>query len=152
MCPIPRPLPTRDPHAHLRFLRKLFSSSRTDAVCTDEPPNPLDFPATFPLPRALPKHGDNARHTPVPRTTQSSAISTSSNLKSRLHRLSTHASPTIVDVPLAPGRLRYAAAGAPGPEDDLIRDEDYVPPPNAGSRPGTVNSGQHGRSRLCFCL
>ncbi|KAG2118201.1 WD40-repeat-containing domain protein [Suillus discolor] len=154
VSPIPRPLPARDPDTRLRFLRKLFSPSfRTGAVHTDEPRDPLDFSATLPLPRALSKHGDDARHAPVPRTTQSSAINTSSNLKSRLHRLSTHASPAIVDVPLAPGRLRYAAAGARGPEDDLIRDEDYVPPsPNAGSRQGTVNSGQHGRSRFCFCL
>ncbi|KAG2047035.1 hypothetical protein BDR06DRAFT_125289 [Suillus hirtellus] len=158
---IPRPLPARDPHARLRFLRKLFSF-RTDAVLTDEPRDPLDFSATLPLPRALPKHGDNARHTPAPFTTQSSTIDTSPTLKSHLHRLSTwwplrtnHASPAIVDVPLAPGRLRYAAAGAPGPEDDLIRDEDYIPPPpfpNPGSRQWIGNSGQHGRSRFCFCF
>jgi hypothetical protein len=43
VSPVPRPLPARDPHARLRFLRKFFSSSfRTDAVRTDEPRNPLD--------------------------------------------------------------------------------------------------------------
>lgn len=54
-------------------------------------------------------------------------------LISRLHRLSTwwplqtdHTSPIIVDVPLAPGKLRNAAGGAPGDDDDLIPVEDYV--------------------------
>ncbi|KAG1886119.1 hypothetical protein F4604DRAFT_1917801 [Suillus subluteus] len=64
--------------------------------------------------------------------------------------------PAIVDVPLAPGKLRYATAGAPGPDDDLIHDEDYVSPPspspNPGSRRGIVNAGQHGSSRFCFCF
>ncbi|KAG1868282.1 hypothetical protein DFJ58DRAFT_837930 [Suillus subalutaceus] len=85
-----------------------------------------------------------------------------------IHRLSTwwpfetrHASPAInvVDVPLAPSKLRYATAGAPGPDDDLIRDEDYVSPPpspNPDSRqPSTAkvaNAGEHGSGRLCFCL
>ncbi|KAG1779579.1 hypothetical protein EV702DRAFT_1277065 [Suillus placidus] len=159
----PSPLTTSDPHAFLPFLRKLFSfSSRTDAVRTDEPRNPLDFPATSPLPRPLITPDENSRSTPAPLTTQSSAINTPATLKSSLRRLSTwwplhtdHASPPIVDVPLAPGKLRYATAGAPGDDDDLIRDEDYVSPPpspNPGSRPGIVNSGQHGSGRCCFCF
>ncbi|KAG2048833.1 YVTN repeat-like/Quino protein amine dehydrogenase [Suillus hirtellus] len=151
MSPIPRPLPTRDPHARLRFLRKLFS--RTDTGRIDEP-NPLNFPATSPLPRPLPTHDENSRRTPAPPTTQSSVINNSLTLRS--NRLSSwwHASPTIVDVPLAPGRLRYAAADAPGPDDELIRDEDYVSPPspNPGSRPGILNSGQHGSGRFCLCF
>ncbi|KAG1780681.1 hypothetical protein EV702DRAFT_1276490 [Suillus placidus] len=163
---IPRQPRPSDPHAFLRFLHKLLpSSSRTDAVRTDEPRNPLDFPATSPLPRPLIKPDENSRPTPAPATSQSSAINsinTPATLKSSLLRLSTwwplhtdHASPTIVDVPLAPGKLRYATAGAPGDDDDLIRDEDYVSPPpspNPGSRPGIVNSGQHGSGRCCFCF
>ncbi|KAG1779582.1 hypothetical protein EV702DRAFT_1277067 [Suillus placidus] len=160
---IPRPLTTSDPHAFLPFLRKfLSSSSRTNAVRTDEPRNPLDFPATSPLPRPFITPDQNSRSTPAPLTTQSSAINTPATLKSSLRRLSTwwplhtdHASPPIVDVPLAPGKLRYATAGAPGDDDDLIRDEDYVSPPpspNPGSRPGIVNTGQHGSGRFCFCF
>ncbi|KAG2099828.1 uncharacterized protein F5147DRAFT_331723 [Suillus discolor] len=159
MSHIPRPLPARDPHACLRFLCKLFS--RTDAVGIDKP-NPLDFPATSPLPRPLPKHDENSRRTPASPTSQSSVINTSPSPKSPLNRLSSwwplqtnYALPTIVDVSLAPGRLRYAAAGAPGPDDELIRDEDYVTPPpspNPGSRLGIVNSGQHGSGRFCFCF
>ncbi|KAG2351001.1 YVTN repeat-like/Quino protein amine dehydrogenase [Suillus weaverae] len=161
----PRPSTTSDPHAFLPFLRKLLSSSsRMDAVRTDEPRNPLDvcFPATSPLPRPLIKPDENSRPTPAPPTSQSSASNASPTLESSLRRLSTwwpfqtdHASPAIVDVPLAPGKLRYATAGAPGDDDDLIRDEDYVSPPpspNPGSRPGIVNSGQHGSGRFCFCF
>ncbi|KAG1837739.1 hypothetical protein C8R48DRAFT_667020 [Suillus tomentosus] len=153
MSPIPQALPTRDSHVRLRFPRKLFSSSsRTDAVRADQPRNPLDFPATSPLPHPLRMTPDkNYRSIPAPPTIPSSTISTSSILKSRLHRLSTWwplhtgpVSPTIVDVPLAPGRLRYAAAGAPRDDDSLIRDEDYVSPPPS------PNPGEHGR--FCFCF
>ncbi|KAG2742299.1 WD40 repeat-like protein [Suillus brevipes Sb2] len=151
--PIPQPLPTSDPHAFPRFLRKLLPfSSRMGAVHA-EPRNLLDFPATSPLPRS------HTSQTPAPPTTQSSTINTSPNLASRLHRLwplqANHASPTIVDVPLAPGKLRIAAAGAPGDDDDLIRDEDYVSPPsspNPASRPGIADAGQHGSGRFCFCF
>ncbi|KIK41657.1 hypothetical protein CY34DRAFT_805817 [Suillus luteus UH-Slu-Lm8-n1] len=148
----PTHLHTSDSHTFLHSLRKLFPSSRTGAAHTDEPSNPLDFPATLPLPRS------HISRTPAPPATQSSVINTSSTLPSRLYRLwplqSNRASPTIVDVPLAPGKLRNAAAGAPGDDDDLIRDEDYVPPPSPSpnSRPGIANAGQHGSGRFCFCF
>ncbi|KAG1769759.1 hypothetical protein EDD22DRAFT_134725 [Suillus occidentalis] len=153
--PVPRPLPTSYPHAFPRFLRQLFPfSSRTNVVHT-EPRNLMDFPATSPLPRS-----HVSRPTPAPLTTQSSTINTSPKLASHLHRLwspqTNHASPAIVNVPLAPGKLRIATAGAPGDDDDLIRDKDYVspppPPPNSGSRPGIATAGQHGSGRFCFCF
>ncbi|KIK33849.1 hypothetical protein CY34DRAFT_18119 [Suillus luteus UH-Slu-Lm8-n1] len=53
--------------------------------------------------------------------------------------------------PLPRSHIRNAAVGAPGNDDDLIRDEDYVSPPpspNPGSRPGIVNTGQHGSGRF----
>ncbi|KAG1752403.1 uncharacterized protein EDB91DRAFT_1333398 [Suillus paluster] len=74
----------------------------------------------------------------------------------RLNHLSTwwpvragHTSPPNVDVPFAWGDLRHAAAGAPSHiDDDLIRDEDYVPPsPTQNSQPlhtGGNNTGEHG--------
>ncbi|KAG2739084.1 WD40 repeat-like protein [Suillus brevipes Sb2] len=150
---IPQPLPTSNPYAFPRFLCKLLPfSSRTNAVHT-EPRNLLDFPVTSPLPRS------HISRTPAPPTPQPSAINISPTLPSRLLRVwplqTNHASPTVVDVPLAPGKLRIAAAGAPGDDDDLIRDEDYVSPPpspNPGSRPGIVNTGQHGSGRFCFCF
>ncbi|KAG2073614.1 hypothetical protein BDR04DRAFT_1116230 [Suillus decipiens] len=149
--PISRPLPTRNPHAFLRFLRKLIPSSRIDAVRMDEPSNPLDFTSTSPLPCPLPNSDGNSRSMPVPPTIQSSVANTSLTLTSRLHRPSAswlaqtdHASPVIVEVSLAPGKLRYAAAGAPSDDDGLIRDEDYVPP--------SPNAGQHDSGRFCSCF
>ncbi|KAG2742278.1 hypothetical protein P692DRAFT_20215286 [Suillus brevipes Sb2] len=113
---------------------------------------PLQFPATSPLPRS------HISQTPAPPTSQPSAINISPTLPSRLLRLwplqTNHASPTVVDVPLAPGKLRIAAAGAPGDDDDLIRDEEYVypPSPSPNSHPGIANAGQHGSGRCCFCF
>ncbi|KAG1848498.1 hypothetical protein DFJ58DRAFT_842878 [Suillus subalutaceus] len=123
---------------------------------------PLQFPATFPLPRPLIKPDENSQPTPAPPTTQSSTIKTSAPFTSSLHRLSTwwpfqndHASPTIADVSLAPGKLRYATAGAPGNDDDLIRDEDYVSPssfPQSRLSRTDCYAGQHGSGRFCFCF
>ncbi|KAG1813985.1 uncharacterized protein BJ212DRAFT_1514841 [Suillus subaureus] len=115
MSPIPRPLSTRDPHTFLSFLRKHLPSD-TDA-----------FPATSPLPRPLIKPEENSQPTPAPPTTQFSVVNTPATLKFSLYRMSTwrpfqtdHAA----DAPLAPGKLRYATASAPGDDGDLIRDED----------------------------
>jgi len=55
---------------------------------------------------------------------------------------------------------RYATAGAPTFDDDLIRDEDYAPstPPSPHpnlQQPSTgvqVTTGQHGSGRLCGCF
>jgi hypothetical protein len=166
MSPIPhppRPFPTRDSHTFLRFLRELLPSSRTDAVCTDEPRNPLDFPGTSPLPRPLTQLDESSQLTPAPASTKSSVINASPTLKSSLNRISTwwpfqtdHASPAIPHfVPIAPSRLRSATTGTPGDDDDLIRDQDYVSPhpsPNPGSRVQIVNPGQHGSGRFCFCF
>ncbi|KAG2070937.1 YVTN repeat-like/Quino protein amine dehydrogenase [Suillus decipiens] len=153
---IPRPLPTRDPRTFKQFLRNLLSS-RMDTVRTGVPRDPLDFPATSPLPRPLINPNGNSRSTPAPLTTQSPFTSHSHRLSMRWPFRTRQALPAIdvVDVPLAPAKLRYAAAGAPSNDDDsLIRDEDYVPPPshNPGSRSGSVNTGEHGKGRFCFCL
>ncbi|KAG2073605.1 hypothetical protein BDR04DRAFT_1094532 [Suillus decipiens] len=153
VTPISRPLPTRDSHTFLHFLRKFPpSSSRTDTVRTDEPCNPLDFPATLPLPRPLLNRDGNSRSTPAPPTTQSSVINTFpiswSHRPSTWRPFQTDHAPAIIDVPLAPGKLRYAAAGAPSNIDDgLIRDEDYIPSP-----PPSPNARQHGCGRFCFCF
>ncbi|KAG2073609.1 WD40 repeat-like protein [Suillus decipiens] len=155
VTPIPQPLPAENPHVFHHFLRKFLSfSSPTDVTRTDDPRNPLDFPATSPLPRSLLNHDGNSRSTPAPLTAQSSIINTFPTIPSRFSRLSTwrpfqtdHTSPAVVHVPLAPGKLRYATAGAPSNDDGLIRDEDYVPP-----SPSSPNAGQHGRGRFCFCF
>ncbi|KAG1805526.1 uncharacterized protein BJ212DRAFT_857021 [Suillus subaureus] len=128
----------------LGFLRKLLSSSRTDPVrptCTNESRNPLDFPATAPLPRPLINPHENFR----PPTTQSSAPA-STSFKSRLHSLSTW-------WPLQ--------TDAPRKDDQCIPDEDLVSPPpspNPDSRQPTTtrqvktNTGKHGNNHLCFCF
>ncbi|KAG2149419.1 hypothetical protein BD769DRAFT_334774 [Suillus cothurnatus] len=56
-----RPWPTRNPRTFLHFLRRVLlpSSSRTVAVCTDEPRNPLDVSATSLLPRPLLKYDED---------------------------------------------------------------------------------------------
>ncbi|KAG1735697.1 uncharacterized protein EDB91DRAFT_1250323 [Suillus paluster] len=84
---------------------------------------------------------ENSRPTPAPPTTLFST--TTSNVG--LHRSSTwwpvragHALPPIVGVSLAWGELLHAAAGAPAQDNDLIRDEDYVPDPN--SQPQSAGS------------
>ncbi|KAG2336882.1 WD40 repeat-like protein [Suillus weaverae] len=170
ISPVPRPL-TATIHppqpVFLGFLRKLLHSSRMDAVHpirTNEPRSPLDFPATAPLPRPLVNPHEILLITPAPPTTQSSAPA-STTFKSRLSSwwpLQTdHASPAIVDVPLAQAKERNAAAGAPRKNDEWIPDEDHVstpPSPNPDSRQQTTagqvktNAGEHGSSRSCFCF
>ncbi|KAG1842277.1 hypothetical protein DFJ58DRAFT_806821, partial [Suillus subalutaceus] len=131
----------------LGFLRKFLPSSRTDTVRpirTNEPCNPLDFPATAPLPHPLINPHENFR----PLTSTQSSTPASTTFKSSLHRLSTwwplqtdHASPAIEDVPLAHGKERNAAADAPRRDDEWIPSEDYVSPPpspNPDSRQPTT--------------
>ncbi|KAG1807264.1 uncharacterized protein BJ212DRAFT_1485679 [Suillus subaureus] len=102
---------------------------------------------------------------PPPAIQSSTASSTTS--KSHKHhssawwpRASRALLPT-VDVPLAPGKLRVAAAGASAKDDDdLIRDEDYVSAPSLtpGSQPQstaeqiTVVSRKHRSGCSCFCF
>lgn len=132
-------------------------------IRTNEPRNPLDFPATVPLPRPYAHAQENFQ----PSTTQSSAPA-SSTFKSRLHHLSTwrpfqtgHTSPAIVNVSFAQGKERNAAAGAPRKDDEWIPYEDHVSPPpspNPDSRQlnaaGQIKTDaeEHGSSRLCFCF
>lgn len=177
---VPRPLtPPPMMHSHypafLRYLRKILPSSGKSAVPPvrndhDQPRDHWDFPATSPLPpNCLSATTEtyshinsltNSRLTPASPTT----ISPSTAPKARPSRLFTwwsiragHVSPPIVDVPLAPGKLRYATAGAPTNfDDDLIRDEDFhYPPPNPNSQPLAAvqtNSRRYGKGLLCGCF
>lgn len=179
--PLIVPRPQRDfstiypqERAFLYYLRKMLPF-RMSPVRTDQLRDPLNFPATSPLPHKISPsiratnqlHSDidsheNARS--IPLGAQSSATAPTT-FKTRLHHILTwwparvgRALPPIVDVPLAPGRLRYAAADAPTFDEDLIRDEDYIPstPPHQKSQqPSTgvqVTTGQHGSGRLCGCF
>ncbi|KAG0709929.1 hypothetical protein DFH29DRAFT_1065105 [Suillus ampliporus] len=119
--------------------------------------DPLDFPATSPLP---PNYfffgtGHNSR-TFIYKSNENPATQSSADaptaFKSRVHHLSnlvarshSHVPLPTVDVPLAWGKPRYAAAGAPTRNEDLIRDEDYVPPP-----PPNPNSQQQSAAAQIF--
>ncbi|KAG2113765.1 uncharacterized protein F5147DRAFT_33680 [Suillus discolor] len=96
---------------------------------------------------------------PAPPTT-SPPVTPTPTFKTRLRRLATlplhHATPPVVDVPFAQGRQRNAAAGAPGSEHSLIRDEDVLPQdPNTQQQhqpvAGQVDTGQHGGGLSCCC-
>lgn len=157
ISPVPRPLIDRPQPVFLSLLHKFLPSSRMDAVRpirTNEPRNPLDFPATVPLPRPYAHAQENFQ----PSTTQSAPAS--STFKSRLYHLSTwrpfqtgHTSPAIVNVSLA-------QAGAPRKDDEWIPYEDHVSPPspNRDSRQSNAagqiktDAEEHGSSRSRFCF
>ncbi|KAJ8581607.1 hypothetical protein M405DRAFT_611465 [Rhizopogon salebrosus TDB-379] len=68
-----------------------------------------------------------------------------------------HALPPIVDVPLAHGKERNAAAGARKGSGGYRRDEDIdtlPPPPNSDPQRTSalvrIDTGKHGSSCLCF--
>ncbi|KAG1877389.1 hypothetical protein F4604DRAFT_618841 [Suillus subluteus] len=169
----PKPFPTIDPQqpTFFRYLRKLLpSSSRTDAIRpirNNERRGPLDFPATSPLPpNRFPsaQATTQSRSARLPPSSQSSTA-TPTTVKSRIRHLLVGL--PIIDVPLAQGKERNAAAGAPAKDDDddddddLIRDEDYVSPPpsptpgsqpQSAARPINVTSGEHGSGRSCLCF
>ncbi|KAG1789660.1 uncharacterized protein HD556DRAFT_773289 [Suillus plorans] len=96
---------------------------------------------------------------PAPPAT-SPPVAAAATFKTHLRRLFTlplhHATPPAVDVPFAQGRQRNAAAGAPGSDDSLIRDED--PPsqdPNMQQQQQPVavqvDTGEHGGGLSCCC-
>ncbi|KAJ8589153.1 WD40 repeat-like protein [Rhizopogon salebrosus TDB-379] len=177
----PSPIVCQHPLTILRHLHKLLPSSfRRSTVLpvrNDEPCDPLDVPATSSRDRNLSHStqgmrkvhpgmipGENLRSVLAPPTTQSSAT-TSTTGKVRPHLLSWwssnigRASVPIVDVPLAPGQLRHAAADAPKANDDeYVHDEDFdptsLPKPNS-QRASTLvltNGGEHGSGSSCLCF
>jgi WD40 repeat protein len=170
-----RPPSTIRPKQRLiRYLRK-FLPFRSPPVREDEPRDPLDFPATSPLPRSLSAQAitqgrsdtdsrENSQSIPPLPITQSSATTT---FKARLHHLSTwwpvragHTSSPIVHTPLAQAKERNAAADAPKKNQDIIPYEDYVPsrPPSPNpdsqqpSATAPITTGEHGSGKLCGCF
>jgi hypothetical protein len=110
----------------------------------------------------IPRPAPQPAPTPVSPTTSSptaapTAITT--RLGNLFHRRSDRAGPRVVDVAYAQGRLRNAAAGAPGSSHSLIRDEDYhgppTPDPNLQQQQQAaavqVDTGEHGGGRSCCC-
>ncbi|KAG1816473.1 uncharacterized protein BJ212DRAFT_1354973 [Suillus subaureus] len=106
------------------------------------------------------------RSTPPPASvapTTSSPVAAATTLRTHLRQLFTrpphHATPPVADVSYAQGLQRYAAAGAPGSEHSLIRDEDYHGPPTPDAnlqqqqQLGAVQAdrGEHGGRSCCCC-
>ncbi|KAG2054586.1 WD40 repeat-like protein [Suillus hirtellus] len=88
------------------------------------------------------------------------AATTTTTFKTHLRQLFTlplhHATQPVVDVPFAQGRQRNAAAGAPGSEHSLIRDEDLPsqdPNTQHQHQPAAVqvDPGEHGGGLFCCC-
>ncbi|KAG2054567.1 WD40 repeat-like protein [Suillus hirtellus] len=88
------------------------------------------------------------------------AAATTTTFKTHLRHLFTlplhHATQPVVDVPFAQGRQRNAAAGAPGSEHSLIRDEDLPsqdPNTQHQHQPAAVqvDTGEHGGGLSCCC-
>ncbi|KAG1815740.1 uncharacterized protein BJ212DRAFT_1481497 [Suillus subaureus] len=175
VVPVPRtlrPPPTIRPKQRLiRYLHKILPF-RSPSVRKDEPRDPLDFPATSPLPRSLSAQvitqgrsdadfREISRSIPPPLTIQFSPTTT---FKARLHHLSTwwpgHSSLPIVYTPLAQVKEHNAAAGAPKKNGDLIPYEDHFPSgppspsPDSQQPPGAapITTGEHGSGRLCGCF
>ncbi|KAJ8590838.1 hypothetical protein M405DRAFT_141537 [Rhizopogon salebrosus TDB-379] len=179
----PSPIVYQQPLTILRHLRKLLPSSfRRGTVLpvrNNEPCDPLDVPATSSRRHDL-SHStqamsevhpgmitsENSRSVLAPPVTQSSATaSTTIRLRPRLSLSNWwplhagHALPLVADVPLAQGKLRHAAAGAPKANDDeYVRDEDFDPTsfPNPNSQRASTlvltNGGEHGSGRSCLCF
>ncbi|KAG2060146.1 hypothetical protein BDR06DRAFT_1002669 [Suillus hirtellus] len=124
------------------------------------------FPATFPLPRNYSftaqetthlrmNARENSRH-----TTEPSSAATSTTFMARLRDLwMGHALSPIVDVPLAQGKERNVAAGAPLNNKDWIPDEDHVPSRPVSPNPNSqhplavqINAREHGSDWLCSCF
>ncbi|KAG2113800.1 uncharacterized protein F5147DRAFT_34215 [Suillus discolor] len=99
---------------------------------------------------------------PLVRSTTSPPVAATTTFKTYLRRLFTmplhHATPPVIDVPFAQGRQRNAAAGAPGSDDSLIRDEDHHGTPSLDLNTQQqhqpvavqVDAGEHGGG-LCCC-
>lgn len=159
------PSPTTQRRDFFRYLRTVLPS-RTNTRRNGQRRDPLDFPATSPLPRNYSftaqetthlhmNARENSRH-----TTEPSSAATSTTFMARLRDLWTgHALSPIVDVPLAQGKERNVAAGAPPKNKDWIPDEDHVPSRPASPNPNSqqppaaqINAGEHGSDRLCGCF
>ncbi|KAG1851010.1 hypothetical protein C8R48DRAFT_764358 [Suillus tomentosus] len=99
---------------------------------------------------------------PAPPTT-SPPVAVTTTIKTHLRHLFSrsphHATPPVVEVPFAQGRQRNAAAGAPGSEHSLIRDEDPLPQdPNTQQHREQqqavavpIDPGEHGGGKFCVC-
>ncbi|KAG2343592.1 WD40 repeat-like protein [Suillus weaverae] len=158
-----RSLPAVDPRQpiflHIRKLLRLGLPVRND-----QPRDPLDFPATLPLPQNLSPSGhsdadprENSRAIPTLPTTRSSFTVPTVFTTRPNHLRAGRAPPPFADVPYAQAKERNAAAGAPKKDDNIVPDE-YLDPPSPhpdSQEPAAAvqpNTGEHGSDRSCFCF
>ncbi|KAG1799920.1 uncharacterized protein HD556DRAFT_76766 [Suillus plorans] len=102
---------------------------------------------------------------PAPPTT-SPPVAVTTTTKTHLRYLFTrsphHATPPVVDVPFAKAKERNAAAGAPGPDPDIVPDEylDTTEPdpdtqqqqqPHQQAVAVHIDPGEHGGGKSCVC-
>jgi thiamine pyrophosphokinase len=127
-------------------------------------PRPQQRPGRLKRLKLAMKRTSRSAHPPVPPTTPL-PVPVATTFKTHLRHLfnwtTRHATPPFVNVPFAQGRQRNAAAGAPGSDHSLIRDEDYHGPPSPDpntqqqqqQQPVTVqvDTGEHGGGRSCCC-
>lgn len=144
----------------LLYIRKLLRLGLP--VRNDQPRDPLDFPATSPLPQSLSPSGhsdvdphENSRATPALPATRSTFIAPTVFTTRPNHLRAGRAPPPSADVPYAQGKERNAAAGAPKKDDDIVPDEFLDPPsPHPDSQEPTAavkfDTGEHGSNRSCF--
>ncbi|KAJ8586681.1 WD40 repeat-like protein [Rhizopogon salebrosus TDB-379] len=147
----PRPSPTTYSHqstfiGHLRkHLPFSFGIDSVPRVQIDDPRDPLD---------SRPHAAASIILAPAPPSTVRSSLRHMSNW---WPARTGHALPPIVDVPLAQGKERNAAAGARKGNGGYRRDEDFdtpPPPPNSDPEPTSalvqIDAGEHGGCCLCF--
>lgn len=115
-----RSLPRQPIFLHIRKLLRLSLPVRND-----QPRDPLDFPATLPLPQRLSPSG----HSNVDPRENSQAIPSVLPTASR-------APPPRADVSYAKGKERNAAAGPPKKDNDIVPDD--PPSPHSDSQEPTA--------------
>jgi len=156
----PRSLPAVDLRQPILLrIRKLLRLGLP--VQNGQPLDPLDFPATLPLPPNLWHSSvdsrENSRVTPaLPATRSSFAASTIFTAHPNPLRAA-RSPPSVINVPHAQAKERNAAAGAPKKDNNIVPDEYLDPPsPHPDSQESTAavqsNTGEHGGDRSCFCF
>ncbi|KAG1896948.1 uncharacterized protein F5891DRAFT_982967 [Suillus fuscotomentosus] len=118
---------------------------------------PQEAPAPVPVPAPAP-----------PTTSPPVAVTTTvkTHLRHIFSRSPHHATPPVVDVPFAKAKERNAAAGAPGPDPDIVPDEylDTTEPdpdtqqqrqqhqqPHQQAVAVHIDPGEHGGGKSCVC-
>ncbi|KAG1845035.1 hypothetical protein C8R48DRAFT_780040 [Suillus tomentosus] len=160
----PRSLPAVDLRQPILLrIRKLLHLGLP--VQNGQPLDPLDFPATLPLPPNLwhssvdSRVSENSRVTPALPTTRSSFAASTHPNPLRAAR----SPPSVINVPHAQakeshGLIAAQCRGGCSQKDNNIVPDEYLDPPSPhpDSQESTTavqsNTGEHGGDRSCFCF